>query len=74
MAADTVEFVETDAGRLAYLIDGAGGTPLVLAQRFRGTMDDWDPDFIAALAATGRTVVRFDSAVSVARMGRRRTP
>lgn len=53
--------IDTALGPLAYRVDGQGeGPPLVLAQRFRGTMDDWDPEFIAALAG-GRTVIRFDS-------------
>jgi pimeloyl-ACP methyl ester carboxylesterase len=33
---------------------------LILVQRFRGTMDDWDPDFLAPLTA-GRKVIRFDN-------------
>jgi pimeloyl-ACP methyl ester carboxylesterase len=37
------------------------GPPLLLCQRFRGTMDDWDPEFVAMLAR-GRRVIRFDSA------------
>ena len=36
------------------------GVPLVLLQRFRGTMDDWDPDLLDALAAT-RPVIIFDN-------------
>ena len=35
--------------------------PLLLCQRFRGTMEDWDPEFISRLAV-GRQVIRFDSA------------
>jgi pimeloyl-ACP methyl ester carboxylesterase len=54
-------FVETGFGRLAYRVDGQKATPLILLPRFRGTMDDWDPDFIASLA-NQRQVVRFDSA------------
>ena len=54
--------VETRYGLLAYRVDGdADGPPLVLAQRFLGTMEDWDPAFIAALAAK-RRVIRFDNA------------
>ena len=36
------------------------GQPLLLCQRFRGTMDDWDPAFIDALAAEGLRVITFD--------------
>lgn len=49
----------TRRGKIAYRVEGHG-PPLVLLQRFRGTMDDWDPAFLAALAAR-RSVIRFDS-------------
>lgn len=55
-------FVETGGVRYAYRIVGVGeGPPLVMLNRFRGTMDEWDPAFIDALAAN-RTVVLFDNA------------
>lgn len=38
----------------------AQGRPLVLCNRFRATMDDWDPAFIDELAAQGLRVVTFD--------------
>jgi pimeloyl-ACP methyl ester carboxylesterase len=54
--------VTTRTGRIAYRIEGEGdGPPLLLLPRFRGTMDDWDPELIAKLSA-GRRVIRFDSA------------
>ena len=57
-----VRWLETQYGRLATVEDGPqGGVPLVLLQRFRGTMDDWDPAFIQAVSAE-RRVIRFDSA------------
>ena len=43
------------------------GTPLVLINRFRGTMDEWDPAFLDHVAA-GRHVIVFDNA-GVARSG-----
>ncbi len=52
-------YADTRLGRIAYRTEG-DGPPLVLLQRFRGTMDDWDPAFLAPLAAK-RTVIRFDS-------------
>jgi pimeloyl-ACP methyl ester carboxylesterase len=62
MASNQIQFVETKHGRLAYRIDGSGGdVPLVLLQRFRGTIDDWDPAFTASLTSS-RRVIRFDSA------------
>jgi len=55
-------FLTTSRGRLAYRMDGAGeGLPLLLTPRFRGSMDDWDPEFIGKLGAR-RAVIRFDSA------------
>jgi pimeloyl-ACP methyl ester carboxylesterase len=44
---------------LAYRSIGEG-TPIVLCQRFRGVMDDWDPLFLASLARCGFRVVWFD--------------
>ena len=54
--------VTTQLGTVAVRVDGdPEGSPLLLCQRFRGTMDDWDPEFVALLAL-GRKVIRFDSA------------
>jgi pimeloyl-ACP methyl ester carboxylesterase len=53
------EFAQTRFGPIAYRVDGVG-PPLVLLQRFRGAMDDWDPAFLAPLSAV-RTVIRFDN-------------
>lgn len=58
----TVQVIDTAHGTLAYRSLGSGeGVPLVLSQRFRGTLDDWDPEFLAELART-RPVIAFDSA------------
>lgn len=55
-------YAETPYGRLALREAGPhGGIPLVLLQRFRGTMDDWDPGFIELVSAD-RKVIWFDSA------------
>ncbi len=61
-SAASVQYVNTPDGKLAYRIDGNrnGQLPLLLLQRFRGTTDEWDPAFIAALAKN-RQVIRFDS-------------
>ena len=54
-------FLDVKKERLAYRRLGPDkGTPLVFLQRFRGTMDDWDPALIDALAQS-RPVVLFDS-------------
>jgi pimeloyl-ACP methyl ester carboxylesterase len=51
----------TPLGAIAVRIDGdPDGLPLLLCQRFRGTMEDWDPEFVMLLAK-GRKVIRFDS-------------
>lgn len=62
-AATKIRYVETPHGRLAYAIDGVRGgrPPLILLHRFRGTIDDWDPQFIALLSRNRQTI-RFDSA------------
>jgi len=58
-------YVETPQVRFAYRKFGrsvhANDIPLVFLQRYRGTMDDWDPALLEPLAA-GRTVVLFDNA------------
>ncbi|MGV0908455.1 alpha/beta fold hydrolase [Martelella sp. FOR1707] len=57
-----IRHAETRHGRIAWQASGPeSAPPLVLLQRFRGTMDDWDPAFITALSAD-RRVIRFDSA------------
>jgi pimeloyl-ACP methyl ester carboxylesterase len=53
--------VDGPSARFAYRRFGTGtGTPLVLALRFRGTMDHWDPAFLDRLAAA-RDVIVFDN-------------
>jgi hypothetical protein len=42
-------------GLLAVRVDGdPDKAPLLLCQRFRGTMDDWDPEFVARLSTARR--------------------
>ncbi|MBI5341569.1 MAG: alpha/beta hydrolase [Mycolicibacterium rufum] len=58
--ADT-QYVDGPSARFAYRRFGpASGVPLVLALRFRGTMDHWDPAFLDPLAAD-RDVIIFDN-------------
>lgn len=62
MSNSSIQYVDTKFGKLAYQTDGQGpGLPLLLLQRFRGTMDEWDPEFITGLSKD-RKVIRFDSA------------
>lgn len=54
--------LEADGARYAYRRFGAAaGVPLVFFQRFRGTMDHWDPAFIEPIARE-RPVIVFDNA------------
>lgn len=55
-------FVETGGTRFAYREIGQdSGTPLLLLNRYRGVMDDLDPDTVNRLARSRRVVV-FDNA------------
>jgi pimeloyl-ACP methyl ester carboxylesterase len=52
--------IETASGAIAIRQDGPPDAPvLLLCQRFRGAITDWDPRFISALARK-RRVIRFD--------------
>jgi len=60
-AAATTQYNDAPRGRLAYRRFGTSqGVPLVLAQRFRGTIDHWDPTLLDLLAAE-RDVIIFDN-------------
>jgi len=53
-------FIPIDGQPVAYRVIGtAPGVPLLLLNRFRGTMDHWDPQLIDRIAAE-RTVLMFD--------------
>ncbi|MBY5370529.1 alpha/beta hydrolase [Rhizobium laguerreae] len=52
------KYADLDGRRIAYRLIGQG-TPLVLAVRFRGTLDAWDPLFLDELAKDF-TVITFD--------------
>ena len=55
-------FVPVLQVRLAYRRFGnPAGTPLILLQHFRGSMDNWDPALLNGLAKD-RTVITFDNA------------
>lgn len=54
-------YLDGPNARFAYRRFGSGtGVPLVLALRFRGTMDHWDPALLDALGAE-RDVIVFDN-------------
>jgi pimeloyl-ACP methyl ester carboxylesterase len=52
------QYANIDNKRIAYRTIGEG-TPIILANRFRGTLDTWDPLFLDLLAESN-TVVTFD--------------
>ncbi len=59
LTAPTLTIV-VDGALIAYRVLGPrSGVPLLLLNRFRGTMDDWDPVLIDRLA-TQRPVILFD--------------
>ncbi|MBP6901452.1 MAG: alpha/beta hydrolase [Burkholderiaceae bacterium] len=59
VAAPT-QYLGIDDQRIAYRLIGAGsGVPLLLLNRFRGTMDHWDPLLIDRIASE-RPVLMFD--------------
>lgn len=67
-ATAETRFIDAGGIRFAYRAFGAAsGPPLVFLNRFRGTMDDWDPLFLDHIAAN-RRVILFDNA-GVARSG-----
>lgn len=61
------KYVEVDGVRYAYRElgpDGETGTPpLVFLHRFRGTLDDWDPAFVDAVAEQRHVILFSDAAV-----------
>jgi pimeloyl-ACP methyl ester carboxylesterase len=58
--AAPIRVADTAAGPVGYREVGAG-SPLLLVMGLSGSIDDWQPDFIATLAAE-HTVVVFDNA------------
>ena len=57
-AAAKTHYANIDGVRIAYRTMGAG-SPLILANRMRGTLDTWDPLFLDSLAETNQ-VISFD--------------
>ncbi len=61
------QYLDVDGVRYAYRELGPEGpvdpTPLMFLHRFRGTLDDWDPAFVDAVAANRRVILFSDAAV-----------
>jgi|SoiMethySBSTD1v2_1073268.scaffolds.fasta_scaffold03849_13 pimeloyl-ACP methyl ester carboxylesterase len=49
------KFIEVNEQRFAYRSIGTG-LPIILLNRFRGTLDTWDPAFLGGLAATSNVI------------------
>src|SRR5277367_5968720 len=49
--------------QFAYRSIGSG-SPVLFLQRFRGTMDDWDPAFVDAVATNHRAILFDNSGVA----------
>lgn len=54
----TTQFAETNGRKIAFRSTG-NGEPVILCQRFRGNLDDWDPAFLDELAKEYRVII-FD--------------
>src|SRR5256886_4177765 len=67
--ASTRRVAADNAIEYAYRDTGDSAVPLVLLQHFRGTLDNWDPALVDALAAE-RRVIRFDNVGVAATTGR----
>ncbi len=64
-ASVATEYVTLGETRYAYRSLGSkGGVPLICISRFRANMDDWDPAFLDALAATRHVIIFNQSGVS----------
>ncbi|MCM5530491.1 alpha/beta fold hydrolase [Parasegetibacter sp. NRK P23] len=50
------QFADINGRKIAYRTVGSGA-PMILCQRFRGNMDDWDPAFIDALAKNYEVII-----------------
>jgi pimeloyl-ACP methyl ester carboxylesterase len=54
-----IQFIPVDGFNIAYKVIGTG-EPIIFLARFRGTLNDWDPAFVDAVAKSYR-VILFDA-------------
>ncbi len=54
-----IKFIQVDSLKIAYKVIGKG-KPIIFLSRFRGTLNDWDPAFVDAVANSYQ-VILFDS-------------
>jgi hypothetical protein len=57
-AENRTQFLESKGRKIAYRSIGQG-TPVILALRFRGVLDSWDPAFLDSLSQNYRVII-FD--------------
>src|SRR5271170_2713078 len=53
-----IKYIQIDNLKIAYKVIG-NGKPIIFLARFRGTLNDWDPAFVDAVAKSYR-VILFD--------------
>src|SRR5271154_6907387 len=53
-----IKFIRVDSSKSAYKVIGKG-KPIIFLSRFRGTLNDWDPAFVDAVAKSYQ-VILFD--------------
>ena len=58
-SAIKTKYAESNGRKIAYRTIGSG-KPIILCQRFRGNLDDWDPAFLEALAKKNYQIIIFD--------------
>src|ERR1700689_3407237 len=54
-----IRLIQVDSLNIAYKVIGTG-TPIIFLARFRGTLNDWDPAFVDAVAKSYQ-VILFDA-------------
>src|SRR5271156_5456083 len=54
-----IQIIQVDSLKIAYKVIGKG-KPIIFLSRFRGTLNDWDPAFVDAVAKSYR-VILFDA-------------
>ena len=60
------KFIEVNEQRFAYRSIGTG-LPIILLNRFRGTLDTWDPAFLGGLASTFNVITIGYSGVGLSK-------
>ncbi|WP_438950893.1 alpha/beta fold hydrolase [Porticoccus sp.] len=63
----STKYVDVSGVRYAYRelgqVNPSDPTPLVFLQRFRGTLDDWDPGFVDAMTRTRHVILFSDAGI-----------